>query len=159
MQAFLSWLCAGFSFMAQVDSLDALRKRVRLRGQKVTHTLVRSLLQPGAAVWLSDRLTLLVLLHWKVGAHKCVWADGFAMETIANHFQAIGPIAASHSPTLSHHSPYLSLSLPSLLRAIASPPLLITITRLHSSSHPPTSTPRSPLLCLARSASVAAASD
>ena len=29
---------AGFQFMAGVDSLDALRKRVRLRGQKVGAT-------------------------------------------------------------------------------------------------------------------------
>lgn len=44
--------------MSGVDSLESLRKRVRLRGQKV-------------------------------GANKCVWADGFAMETIANHFQLL----------------------------------------------------------------------
>ena len=44
--------------MSGVDSLDALRKRVRLRGQKV-------------------------------GAGKCVWADGFAMETVANHFRLL----------------------------------------------------------------------
>jgi len=48
----------GFDFMGGVDSLEVLRKRVRLRGQKV-------------------------------GANKCVWADGFAMETIANHFQLL----------------------------------------------------------------------
>jgi hypothetical protein len=39
---------AGFNFMQGVESLDTLRARVMLRGQKV-------------------------------GAHKCVWADGFAM--------------------------------------------------------------------------------
>ena len=44
--------------MSGVDSLDALRKRVRLRGSKV-------------------------------GAAKCVWADGFAMETIATHYQLL----------------------------------------------------------------------
>ena len=45
----------GFAFMQGLESLEALRKRVRLRGQQV-------------------------------GAHKSVWADGFAMETISNHF-------------------------------------------------------------------------
>merc|ERR1719271_817636 len=48
----------GFKFMSGVDSLDNLRKRVRLRGSKV-------------------------------GAAKCVWADGFAMETIATHYQLL----------------------------------------------------------------------
>ncbi len=48
----------GFHFMANVDSLDALRERVKLRGQKV-------------------------------GAQKCVWADGFAMETIANYYRVL----------------------------------------------------------------------
>uniref|UniRef100_A0A7S0IXW2 OTU domain-containing protein n=1 Tax=Calcidiscus leptoporus TaxID=127549 RepID=A0A7S0IXW2_9EUKA len=48
----------GFHFMKGVDSLEALRRRVKLRGQKV-------------------------------GAHKCVWADGFAMETIANCFRVL----------------------------------------------------------------------
>jgi len=55
--------------MAGVDSLDALRKRVRLRGQKV-------------------------------GAHKCVWADGFAMETIANHFQLLLLVIDERSDSL-----------------------------------------------------------
>ena len=44
--------------MRGVDSLEALRKRIRLRGQKV-------------------------------GAGKCVWADGFAMETVANHYRLL----------------------------------------------------------------------
>ena len=44
--------------MEGVDSLETLRNRVRIRGQKV-------------------------------GGTKCVWADGFAMETIANHFQLL----------------------------------------------------------------------
>jgi len=44
--------------MRDVHSLEALRRRVCLRGQKV-------------------------------GAAKCVWADGFAMEVIANHFRLL----------------------------------------------------------------------
>ena len=48
----------GFKFMSGVDSLEALRGRIRLRGSKV-------------------------------GAAKCVWADGFAMETIATHYQLL----------------------------------------------------------------------
>ena len=48
--ALLHAQCAeGFQFMRDVHSLEALRRRVCLRGQKV-------------------------------GAAKCVWADGFAME-------------------------------------------------------------------------------
>jgi len=45
----------GFAFMQGVDSLEALRRRVLVRGKQ--HR-----------------------------PHKCVWADGFAMEVIANHF-------------------------------------------------------------------------
>jgi len=48
----------GFDWMRGVDSLEALRKRIRLRGQQV-------------------------------GAGKCVWADGFAMETVANHYRLL----------------------------------------------------------------------
>ena len=48
----------GFAFMQGLEALEALRKRVRLRGQQV-------------------------------GAHKSVWADGFAMETIATHYQLL----------------------------------------------------------------------
>mmetsp|Transcript_13410 Transcript_13410/g.22307 ORF Transcript_13410/g.22307 Transcript_13410/m.22307 type:complete len:307 (+) Transcript_13410:31-951(+) len=48
----------GFHFMSGVDSLEALRRRVLLRGQKV-------------------------------GAHRCVWADGFAMETISTFFRVL----------------------------------------------------------------------
>jgi len=34
-----------------------------------------------------EQLRRCVLLRGKqVGAHRCVWADGFAMEVIANHF-------------------------------------------------------------------------
>ena len=48
----------GFQFMDGIHSLDALRHRVQLRGQKV-------------------------------GAHRCIWADGFAMETIANYYRIL----------------------------------------------------------------------
>jgi len=48
----------GFGFMDGVTSLEELRQRVQLRGQKV-------------------------------GAHRCVWADGFAMETIAQFFSLL----------------------------------------------------------------------
>ena len=59
----------GFQFMSGVDSLDALRTRIRLRGQKV-------------------------------GAKKCVWADGFAMETIANHYQLLLLVVDERSSSL-----------------------------------------------------------
>ena len=36
---------------------------------------------------LADLRRRVQLRGQKVGAHKCVWADGFAMETIANYFQ------------------------------------------------------------------------
>ena len=44
----------------------------------------------------------------QVGAGKCVWADGFAMETVANHYRllcAARAVAASAPPRTPHIVP------------------------------------------------------
>ena len=50
---------------------------------------------------LADLRRRVQLRGQKVGAHKCVWADGFAMETIANYFQVRArarPLASLQRP-------------------------------------------------------------